>query len=397
MRIKRYRRTPLFRPPARQRGWLPFLLWMGVVAGMAFLTRDWWLAWLRLPMTPRPQATLSAAYAAFNAGDWHTAIELARALHRDQHDSGALTLLVRTLIYRSYVDFEHRSDRARALELSQEAFAAASNQRSVQAIHALALQANERPQEAARLALRVIERDSENIVARLALALAYGSQGLFEASLREAERAVGIAQTSAPAWLWDALRVRAIALGNLGRYRDALNAINTTIENNHRLIPAHFERALFALQLGATDTATSAYFNVLAFDPNNVKARFRLCELSSVMRERQAAIAYCRDVTERAPEFVDGWYQLGREYFLQGDFANAQRALNRCAALQVLQNVPVPDRRFECWYWQGQAAEILGDCASLTAIYTEFVTMTVVAQVPQVWVYPPEGPPICQQ
>lgn len=395
MRIQRDRRYPLFRPP-RKKGWLPFVMWVGIITGMAVITRDWWVSLLRLPNTQRPNAMLADAYASFSEGDWHTTIDVARTLHSTQNDHAALTLLVRTLIYRSYVDFEHRTDRARALEITQEAIANTPNQREVQAIHAFALQANDRPQEATRLALRVIERDSEDIVARLALALSYGSQGLFDASLREAERALGIVQTSAPAWAWDAQRVRAIALGNLGRYREALNATDATITTNRRLIPAHFERALFALQIGATDTATSAYFNVLAFDPDNVKARFRLCELSSVMRERAAAIAYCKDVTTRAPEFVDGWYQLGREYFLQGDFANAQSTLNQCAALQVMQNVPVPERRFECWYLQGQAAEILRDCDSLTAIYTEFVTMTVIAQVPQVWVYPPEGAPICQ-
>jgi hypothetical protein len=66
---------------------------------------------------------------------------------------------------------------------------------------------------------------------------------------------------------------------------------------------------------------------------------------------------------------------LGREYFLQGDFANAQQDLHRCSSLQVMQNVPVSQRRFECWYLQGQAAQILGDCEALIATYNEFRSM----------------------
>ena len=155
----------------------------------------------------------------------------------------------------------------------------------------------------------------------------------------------------------------------------------------------YFERAQYALQLGDTDAATVAYFEVLTHDANNVKARLRLCELSSLLRERDQAIQYCQDVTQRAPSWSDGWYQLGMEYFLQGDFQQAQDDLHRCSTLQVLQNVPVSQRRFECWYIQGQAAEIRGDCASLLATYNEFRAMNADEQIQQRWTYPPEGPP----
>jgi hypothetical protein len=84
------------------------------------------------------------------------------------------------------------------------------------------------------------------------------------------------------------------------------------------------------------------------------------------------------------------------EYFLQGQFDDAQSALNRCSTLQVMQGVPVEARRFECWYIQGQAAEILGDCPSLTALYNEFRAMTADQSIQQRWTYPPEGPPMCR-
>jgi hypothetical protein len=60
-----------------------------------------------------------------------------------------------------------------------------------------------------------------------------------------------------------------------------------------------------------------------------------------------------------------------------------------------MQNVPVTDRKFECWYLQGQAAEILGDCPNLIATYNEFRAMAAEAPIQQTWLYPPEGPPGC--
>jgi hypothetical protein len=114
------------------------------------------------------------------------------------------------------------------------------------------------------------------------------------------------------------------------------------------------------------------------------------------MRERDHAITYCEEVTRLAPTWSEGWYRLGMEHFLQGNFESAQEDLHRCSTLQVLQNVPATDLRFECWYIQGQAAEIRGDCDSLLATYNEFRTMTADEQIQQRWTYPPEGPPGCK-
>jgi hypothetical protein len=60
-----------------------------------------------------------------------------------------------------------------------------------------------------------------------------------------------------------------------------------------------------------------------------------------------------------------------------------------------MQNIPVAQRRFECWYLQGQAAEINGDCPALLATYNEFLAMRSEADIAQTWVYPPEGPALC--
>jgi tetratricopeptide (TPR) repeat protein len=236
----------------------------------------------------------------------------------------------------------------------------------------------------------VLDHNPDDGLARTALALAYGGVGSFETSLRQSQEAVQSAD-----WQLDARRALAISYGDVGNYPEAVTAVEQAIHLNNRLLPLYFERALYALQMGDADAATVAYNQVLAIDPNNVKVRLRLCELASLLRERAQAIHYCEDVTTMAASWADGWYQLGREYFLQGNFRQAEDDLHRCSSLQVMQNVPVSERRFECWYLQGQAAEILGDCPNLVATYNEFREMAASTEVQQTWTYPPEGPPGC--
>jgi tetratricopeptide (TPR) repeat protein len=332
-----------------------------------------------------------AARAAFARGDLDQTLVLARqALEYNADYVPALVLLSQTLVYRSYSEYNHAQDRAAALDVTSDALLRLPSDLDLRAAHAFALQANRQPAAAADAARSVLERDPDHGLARASLALAYAVAGSYEIALRESMQAARAHPT-----LVDAQRALAIAYGDSGSYENAVRAIEAAIALNSRLVPLYFERALYALQLGDVDTATFAYMQVLAIDTENVKARLRLCELSSLLREREAAIDYCRQVTERAPSFADGWYQLGREYFLQGNFEAAQRHLHQCSTLQVMQGIPVEERRLECWYLQGQAAEIRGDCPALLATYNEFRSMTLGADIEQTWTYPPEGPPGC--
>lgn len=366
-----------------------------VLLGIAYGIRGRWLPLLRWGAVPSQNATLHDAQTAFLQGNLDlTIVRTESLIAANPRNNAALTLLIRALIYRSDSDFGREADRTRALTLTTEALRRTASQPAVMAAHAFALQANGQNEEATQYALRAIDRDDTNLMARLSLALAYSSSGLFEAGLREASKAVSLTNADS-AYAWDAGRVQAFALSRLGRYAEALAAANMTLDQQRSLLPLHFERALYALQVNDPSTATSAYFTVLAFDVANVKARYRLCELSSSLRETEAALDYCTQVTERAPELADGWYRLGKEYYLQGQWRVAQQAFQRCSTLEVAQALPIEQRRFECWYLQGQSAEILGDCAGLLATYQQFQQMAQAANLPQTWVYPPEGPAIC--
>ncbi len=395
MRIRRDRSQFTFRKRRRSGGLLPWAVVLGLLATVVGLS---WgrIGQLLNPTSQTANADLQTIEAAFLRGDLNTVIEqMRRTLEQEPENTEILLWLVRALLYRSYNDYNYAADRQSALTYAEAAYHRKPKDAQVLTIYALALQANNAPLEAAEIAQQALRIQSDNALARTALALAYAAAGSHELANREMLHAEQLSRQADIATRIDILRALAITYSDLGRYEEALKTVDSAIALNNRLLPLHFERALYAMQMGNADVATVAYFQVLAYNPENVKARLRLCELSTLLREHEAAIDYCSEVVSRAPDWAEGWYRLGREYFLQGNYRMAQQSLNRCTTLQVAQDVPIPERRFECWYLQGQAAEILGDCPSLLATYNEFRAMAAVAALEQTWTYPPEGPPSC--
>jgi tetratricopeptide (TPR) repeat protein len=398
----RIQRQQYHRLPSRRRattGCLPFSFLLGLLtAGLLF-------SWGWISQTLWPQETsnlsqdLSPAQHALDDGNLPRAIDAARSIYEgDNTRLDALALLVRLLIYRSYDDYDTDNYRAFALELTTKALQQNGNDAALLSLHAFALQVNSRSLEAYRVVERVRLTQSVPLLAQIVTGLAYGGIGSYDRALHEQEVVAPQINTSdGRQWQLDFLRALAIAYSDLGRYDEALQTIDRAIQINPRLNVLYFERALYAQQVGNNSAATDAYFDVLGRDPDNVKARLRLCETASLSRDHDMALRYCQEVTDRAPSWAEGWYKLGREHFLDGDYPEAQAALNRCSTLQVMQGVPTEERRFECWYLQGQAAEINGDCPGLVAIYHEFQAMAAEHPIEQTWVYPPEGPAICVQ
>lgn len=392
MRVERGSSRLSFRKSRRRRaGCLPLAMWIGLLVGVVAVSWNWIGGRLQFGVRPASEDAFGDAQQAFERGDLDSTVSNAqRAYEQQPENADALILLARALIYRSYADYDGAIDRDLALELTGEGLAGSPRSAKRLAIRAYALQAAGQPVEAASVAEEALLIDANNGLARVARALAYGGVGSFERALRDSQQASLNLE-----WQLEGQRAQAISYSDLGDYQNAILSVERAIKLNRFLIPLYFERALYALQIGDTDSATAAYFQVLTYDPENVKARLRLCELSSLLRERNKAIQYCSEVTTRAPSWSEGWYHLGMEYFLQGDFKAAQDSLHRCSSLEVMQNVPVTERKFECWYLQGQAAEILGDCEGLIATYNEFRAMAKDAAIQQTWTYPPEGPPGC--
>jgi len=342
-----------------------------------------------------PTTSLVEAFAAFNNGDLRSVVDYAQqVIEQGDADAAAYELFVRALIYRSYSEIGRESDRVTALEVSREAVARLPRDLDMQALLGYALQAAESAGEAGRIALRIVEQEPDHVLARIVLSLSYGSRGIAEAALREAETGLKMAREQNRYEL-EGHRALALAHGDMGEYRVALVELENAIGFNGKLIPLHFEKALYALQVSDVDQATVSYYTIMALDEDNVKARARLCELSERLQERDSALRYCQEVTKLAPVWPEGWYELGRLYFLEGDYEMAQSAFGQCSRLQIESDIAIKDRQLECWYLQGQSAEILGDCDSLMLVYREFQDMVRDAGLPQTWSYPPDGPPVC--
>lgn len=395
MRIQRKHTRLSFRTRRQSRiGCTPFSVLLIAMVCVGFASWRWIEARLSGNINISPQSTLDDAQHAFAKGDLDSTISIARQLWQtNPKQVEALILLVRALVYRSYDDYNRDIDREVAVQVARRAFEQNPQHVDIRAIYAFALQAHDNPILAAQLALEVLNKNPDHTLARVALALAYGRVGGYENALTEARRAVSDADSP---YRIDALRAQAISYSDLGRYGEAIATVKVAIGLNNKLAVLHFEHALFALQVGDADSATAAYLNILAFEVDNIKAQLRMCELYSTLRDTDTAIRYCQSVVNSAPSWADGWYFLGREYFWQGRFAQAQDALGRCTALQTAQNIPPDKVRLDCWYMQGQAAEILGDCDNLLRIYGEFIDIAKRGILPQTWTYPPEGPAICQ-
>ena len=213
--------------------------------------------------------------------------------------------MIRALIYRSYSEYNREGDRELALEISRSGLERSPRSLNMQAVHGYALQANGQADEAGRMAVRIIERSPEHVLARIVLTLSYGTQAIFEAALREAELSVELAEAQGRYRL-ESYRALAIAYGDLGDYQRAISALERAIGINSKLIPLHLETALYALQISDFDQATVSYYKIMSLDENNIKVRIRLCELGNRLQERQSALRYCREVTELAPTMVRG-------------------------------------------------------------------------------------------
>jgi len=383
----------------RRTGCVSYMLILSVMAGAAVFT--WlWLNRDRGSVLQSADERLNEAAAAFSRGELGRAIALSQMAFNSglaaspERYRYAAQLVTRALIFESYSDYDRASLRESALRTARTAHQRMPRDADLTAVYAYALAVSGYAGDAADAAQSVLETQPDHALARVALALAYSRIGRHDLALQQSVQAV---QQAAGDVRLEALRAFGIASSNMGDDAAAARALDEAIRMNPGLVSLYFERALYALQVGDADAATVAYYQVLTLQPNNAKGHLRLCELSTSLREHEASVRNCTAVTALAPTWADGWLALGREYFLNGNFEEAQRSFHECASLQIRQNVPIGDRHFECWYLQGQAAQLNGDCAGLVTTYLEFRQMAADEAVSERWVYPPDGPPGCTE
>lgn len=170
MRISRNQSHQFTRRSRRGRGCLPFLILVGVAVTVIAMGRNWIGQWINLNHPQNTQINLQSAQSAFNNGDLATSIDYASQLLAETptHEQ-AIHLLVRSLIYQSYSEYGGVESQQQALDISRQGLASHPRSLDMQAIRAYALQANDQSDEAGRMALRIIDRSPEHIMARIVL------------------------------------------------------------------------------------------------------------------------------------------------------------------------------------------------------------------------------------
>jgi tetratricopeptide (TPR) repeat protein len=170
MRIDRSSSRLSFRKRRRGGCISPTLLLGVLVGGLITMSWNWIGQWFNYGASPAlVPADLQSAETAFNRGDLTRAAELAQQiLAEDPDHTGALILLARALIYRSYSDYNRDGDRAAALTLISAAAARIPQSDDLQAAYAFVLQAAGDPVNAVEVARKVLERSPHHALARMA-------------------------------------------------------------------------------------------------------------------------------------------------------------------------------------------------------------------------------------
>src|SRR3990172_7666851 len=120
MRIDRNHSRLTFRK-RRRSGFLSFAVLIGLI--LSFVALSWNRIGQLFNTSPQNSTSLRAVEQAFARGDLDTTITLARQLMDSDPEQAeaALLWLTRALIYRSYTDYNHPTDRQSALKMTTEA------------------------------------------------------------------------------------------------------------------------------------------------------------------------------------------------------------------------------------------------------------------------------------
>src|SRR5690606_35271288 len=131
-------RSPWQRRGRRRSGCTPLTLLTGALAGLLVIAFGW-LAGLVVPPPQPAMVGLESIRRAFDSGDLDAAVDAAeKALAASPGQSDAVLMLVRSLIYRSYTDWNRSADRQRALEIAASAASRAPSNPDAQSALAFA-------------------------------------------------------------------------------------------------------------------------------------------------------------------------------------------------------------------------------------------------------------------
>lgn len=335
------------------------LCMVGVGVALAHLDDLRAQVWNSVMGPPAPTRTASqsavGAYDAYLDGDLATAeTGFADAVRTDPTNLDFLYEYGRMLLFNSRDD--------RALEIADQAIAAAPQDPRGYALKVFALFGLDRTEEAVPVGLQALEIDPNFAPTYAALAWAYTDIGRWSQGLEMAGRAVQLDPNNV-----EARRALAYSLAYTGQPALAAHQMEAAIAIHPNLDVLYFELAGYYRGSQNEPAALAAYERILEHDPTNVKAMVRSCETYWGLRQDVLAQSYCEDALDLDPNSADAWAQIGQIYFTRRNYESAIDALQRC--------VDLGSQAIQCYYIRGLAHYYLAQCDQAVPILQEALNL----------------------
>lgn len=293
-------------------------------------------------------------------------------------DLGVLYELTRILIYRSY-DSRHSADAQEAVKWATKAVEANPNNTRAEAINCFALSNAGHDEDAIRFCTHALaSSDPQDPITgdiHAYLATAYLGEGNYKAAADEADTGLKLNLNGLDTNTIYGL----IASYQPKTYEAALQAFDNATKVNPRLEFPWFNLGNMARTMAIRDnspqlfdTAVKAYNSILTLNTNNVKAYVRLCQTYLTFGRPNSARDTCKTATLIDPSYTDAWAELGEVLYRSEDYTGAVTAFKNCTDRE--QSVAVKNRQTRCWYYQGLALALTGDCKRALPIFTDLLS-----------------------
>jgi Flp pilus assembly protein TadD len=139
----------------------------------------------------------------------------------------------------------------------------------------------------------------------------------------------------------EAWNSKGVALGDLGRYEDALIAFDKAIEINPQSPEAWYNKGLALSYLGRNEDALIAFDKAIEINPQFPEAWTNKGNaLGDLGRYEDALIAFDKAI-EINPQFADAWYNKGVDLAYLGRYGDAREAFEK--AHEIDPTIEIPD------------------------------------------------------
>lgn len=347
--------------------WVLSMALMGVVVWQFNNIQPRVLALVGSPATPTPTNIEYAQRAddAFWRGDLDGAVESYRlAAQLEPENIQVLYELARVLIYRSYGDVRFAGDIGEAERWAAKAVEVAPDNARAHTIYCFALVRASKSSAAVQECLRALDLNRDDSETHAYLSMAQYDLARYPSAEQEGAEAIKLNPNSI-----DGNIAYATALSFRGQFQRALEYYQKSASINPKLEFPYFQMAFLAYTLanrnndeGRYRIALAAYSTILQNNPRSVKAYTRMCQTYLAKGEPKLARQYCQQAIEIDPESSQAWRWLGEVYHKSRNYEDAVDALNQCADLEQSQGIARDLRDPTCYWLRGAGWFIRGDC-----------------------------------